>query len=79
MKKYILNKSVLGKTSKRVQLARTGEHCPTNGWWMPAGVDGVRLFIAEGSIMPMDKGNTVSWTLVATSLVDFNQGLAALK
>ncbi|WP_159706617.1 hypothetical protein [Arthrobacter sp. 18067] len=48
--------------------ARTGEHCPSNGWWGRAdNSSGVRL-IAEGSIMPPHSGESVIWILMAAEL-----------
>lgn len=44
--------------------SRTGEHCPLNGWWAPAGREADRRYIAQGSILPADDGESVIWTLV---------------
>jgi hypothetical protein len=54
-----------GKDSRKTYVAKTGEHCPLNGWWVPTGQERGRHFIAEGSIMPAHMGSSVFWTLVA--------------
>lgn len=40
---------------------RTGEHCPANGWWVPANNDGDVYFITQGSIMPASGGAPIWW------------------
>ncbi|QCO96626.1 hypothetical protein FCN77_01470 [Arthrobacter sp. 24S4-2] len=50
--------------------ARTGSHCPVNGFWRaqpgPAGGVGEPLFVFEGSIMPTSSGRGTTWYLVDT-------------
>jgi hypothetical protein len=66
MKKRIPHKQLPGKDSHTFHAANTGEHCPLNGWWVPATREGKMRFIAEGSIMPADEGKSVTWTLAAS-------------
>jgi hypothetical protein len=65
MKKRLPRKQLPGKTAPKPTTAKTGEHCPVIGWWAPSGRQGDKNFVAEGSIMPADKGQSVTWTLVA--------------
>ncbi|MBT8161821.1 hypothetical protein KKI43_15410 [Arthrobacter sp. GN70] len=44
--------------------ARTGFHCPRNGFWRPLGSLVEPLFVFEGSIMPTHAGNSIEWHLV---------------
>lgn len=66
MKKRIPHKQVNSKNSSKTREAKTGEHCPLNGWWVPASREAESHFISEGSIMPTNKGQSVTWTLVAS-------------
>ncbi|WP_181037311.1 hypothetical protein [Arthrobacter sp. 4R501] len=66
MKKRIPHKQNPGKNSHKAYAAKTGEHCPSDGWWAPTGLKADRRFIAEGSIMPADNGKSVTWILVAS-------------
>ena len=50
-----------------VPTALTGEHCPSNGFWQPAGPSAEPLFIFEGSIMPTSGGESSLWHLVDPS------------
>lgn len=72
MKKRIPHKQVNSKNSSKTREAKTGEHCPLNGWWVPASREAESHFISEGSIMPPNKGQSVTWTLVASQ---FGSGL----
>lgn len=47
--------------------ARTGDHCPANGWWVPLDDEGNGRFLTEGSIMPSVNGATSSWKLVMSN------------
>lgn len=66
MKKRIPHQHFHGKNSRKGREVRTGEHCPINGWWAPASGTTEANFVAEGSIMPAQKGESVTWTLVAS-------------
>lgn len=45
-----------------LKLPRTGEHCPSSGWWIAAGADSSSpKFIGEGSLMPPHDGHPVPW------------------
>jgi hypothetical protein len=44
--------------------ARTGFHCPRNGFWRPLGGVGEPLFVFEGSLMPAHAGHSIEWYLV---------------
>jgi hypothetical protein len=66
MKKRISRKHLPGRASHESAMAKTGEHCPLNGWWASADNVGDQRFIGEGSIMPADKGRSVAWTLIAS-------------
>ncbi|GAA2855204.1 hypothetical protein [Paenarthrobacter ilicis] len=46
--------------------ARTGFHCPRNGFWRPVGGIGEPLFIFEGSLMPTHAGKSIEWHMVDT-------------
>ncbi|MFF2300485.1 hypothetical protein [Arthrobacter sp. NPDC058127] len=43
---------------------RTGEHCPTNGWWAPTTDAKNPRFVSEGSMMPSEGGGSVTWVLL---------------
>ena len=66
MKKRIQHRQFHSKSSRKGREARTGEHCPLNGWWAPAGQEAAAQLLAEGSIMPPSGGELVTWTLVAS-------------
>lgn len=66
MKKRIPHHQLPDKNSDTAHVAKTGEHCPLTGRWAPVPGVGDRRLIAEGSIMPADKGRSVTWTLVAS-------------
>ncbi len=68
MKNRISRNHLPGRTSHQPATAKTGEHCPLNGWWTSADNQGDKRFIGEGSIMPADKGRTVAWTLTTGGL-----------
>lgn len=65
MKKHYPHKEVHGTRTHRARQARTGEHCPFNGWWAPAGREEDRRYVMQGNILPAHDGGTVVWTLVA--------------
>ena len=46
--------------------ARTGSHCPANGFWVPEGQPGQPVFVFEGSIMPMSGLGATLWLLDET-------------
>lgn len=46
--------------------ARTGSHCPANGFWLPEGQPGQAVFVFEGSIMPMSAAGATLWLLDET-------------
>jgi hypothetical protein len=46
--------------------ARTGSHCPTNGFWYPEEQQGQAVFVFEGSIMPMSSTGATLWLLDET-------------
>ena len=52
-----------------VPTALTGYHCPSNGFWQPAGQSSEPLFIFEGSIMPTSGGESTLWHLVDPALL----------
>ncbi|QMU84160.1 hypothetical protein FV140_20325 [Paenarthrobacter ureafaciens] len=43
--------------------ARTGFHCPRNGFWRPVGGIGEPLFVFEGSLMPRTAATASNGTL----------------
>ena len=43
--------------------ARTGSHCPANGFWIPEGQSGQPVFVFEGSIMPVSPTGATLWLL----------------
>ena len=63
MKKRIPRRHASGVKSF-ITFAKTGEHCPLNGWWASEWLEGSH-YVSEGSIMPAVKGESVIWTLVA--------------
>lgn len=65
MKKRIPHKQLPGRNPHKARRAKTGEHCPMNGWWAPTGREKDRRLIAEGSLMPADNGESITWKLVA--------------
>ncbi|MEW9871794.1 hypothetical protein ABV518_09745 [Arthrobacter sp. HS15c] len=66
MKKRIPHRQFHSKSSRKGREVRTGEHCPLNGWWAPAGQEADAQLVAEGSIMPPSSGELVKWTLMAS-------------
>ena len=44
--------------------ARTGHHCPSNGFWQPEEGAAEPAFIFEGSVMPSSGGKSTLWLLV---------------
>jgi hypothetical protein len=46
--------------------ARTGSHCPINGFWRAEADTADPLFVFEGSIMPTRAGRGTTWYLVDT-------------
>jgi hypothetical protein len=66
MKKRIPQHHLHSKNARKGREVRTGEHCPVNGWWAPTGGAADAHFVAEGSIMPAQKGESVTWKLVAS-------------
>jgi hypothetical protein len=68
MKKRIPHRQIPGKNVRKGREARTGEHCPVNGWWAPAGKEAEAQYITEGSIMPPSNNRSVAWTLAATRM-----------
>jgi hypothetical protein len=51
--------------TRRALAARTGAHCPTNGFWLPEGGTGKPVFLFQGSIMPMGEAGPGVWVLQA--------------
>jgi hypothetical protein len=47
--------------------ARTGSHCPANGFWLPEGQPGQAVFVFEGSIMPRGASGATLWLLDETA------------
>lgn len=43
--------------------ARTGFHCPANGFWRPEDRSVDAVFVFEGSIMPASGGGSTVWYL----------------
>jgi hypothetical protein len=68
MKKRIPRPHIPLKDAQKTFEAETGEHCPANGWWAPVDREGEGHFIVEGSIMPPDKGQPITWALVSGDL-----------
>jgi hypothetical protein len=44
-------------------MAKTGFHCPANGFWRPEDRSTDPVFVFEGSIMPAGKGGSTVWLL----------------
>lgn len=44
-------------------MAKTGFHCPANGFWRPEDRSMDPVFVFEGSIMPAGKGGSTVWLL----------------
>lgn len=44
-------------------MAKTGFHCPANGFWRPADRSVDPVFVFEGSIMPAARGGSTVWHL----------------
>ncbi|MGO4235882.1 hypothetical protein [Pseudarthrobacter sp. YAF2] len=64
MKKRLLHTQPAGKNAFQTRTAKTGEHCPMTGFWAPADLNGNRLVISEGEIMPSNQGESATWILV---------------
>jgi hypothetical protein len=50
-------------------IARTGEHCPSSGWWTDANApnrEPTMVYVAEGSLMPAIRGEPRIWTSAHT-------------
>ncbi|PTT60977.1 hypothetical protein [Arthrobacter sp. HMWF013] len=45
------------------QTAKTGFHCPANGFWRPGDRAADPVFVFEGSIMPAAGGGSTVWYL----------------
>ena len=43
--------------------AKTGFHCPANGFWRPDDGSVDPVFVFEGSIMPASRGGSAVWYL----------------
>lgn len=69
MKKRIPRMQIPGRNAYEAHGVKTGEHCPMTGWWVPAGREGNGHYIAEGSMMPSDSGQSITWTLVVVAHV----------
>ncbi|WP_035778170.1 hypothetical protein [Arthrobacter sp. 35/47] len=65
MKKHHPHHHVQGTGTHKTREARTGEHCPVDGWWAPAGREADQRYIAQGSVLPAHDGDTVTWIFVA--------------
>lgn len=63
MKKRNPMKAPLASDFRMAHSARTGDHCPTSGWWVALNEEGNRYFLTEGSIMPSINGAPGNWTL----------------
>lgn len=66
MKKRLPQRKFSGQDAPMAFSARTGEHCPVNGWWVSTSGEGASRFIAEGSLMPAELGKSAIWTLAAS-------------
>jgi hypothetical protein len=49
--------------SGRSLMARTGFHCPANGFWRPEDRSTDPVFVFEGSIMPAGRSGSTTWLL----------------
>jgi hypothetical protein len=47
---------------------RTGDHCPTTGWWAPANRPEDSHFISEGNLMPSQSGQAGRWVFLSHEL-----------
>jgi hypothetical protein len=74
MKKRLPRKRFPADNRQQARTAGTGDHCPLNGWWLPADIQLEKLFIAEGSIMPPYEGSPVLWTMVGIDVPQMSQG-----
>jgi hypothetical protein len=54
------------RITRKSRRARTGEHFPVIGWWVPVNRNGDKCFVPEGSIMPAGQGERVIWALAAS-------------
>ena len=45
--------------------AVTGSHCPVSGMWEPAGEEGGRRRLLEGTVMPAFRNAAAQWKLLA--------------
>ena len=44
-------------------MAKTGFHCPANGFWRPEDRSMDPVFVFEGSLMPAGRGGSTVWLL----------------
>ncbi|HKS02702.1 MAG TPA: hypothetical protein VJS86_13595 [Arthrobacter sp.] len=44
--------------------AVTGNHCPVSGTWEPAGEEGGRRRLLEGTVMPAFRNSAAQWKLL---------------
>lgn len=44
--------------------AVTGTHCPVSGMWEPAGEEGGRRRLLEGTVMPAFRNSAAQWKLL---------------
>lgn len=61
MKKRSLISSKRQSGPRPISAVRTGDHCPTSGWWAPDRDAQARQFVSEGSLMPTSNGTATSW------------------
>lgn len=64
MKKRRPRKHPRGNLVPAKKTAKTGEHCPTTGYWLESGGLTDKRFILQGSVMPANKGQSATWTLL---------------
>lgn len=69
MKKRIASEQLRTKVSRTGHFGRTGEHCPVDGWWVPDGTEPEGRFIVQGSIMPPQDGEAVTWQLTEPTFI----------
>ena len=67
MKKHQTHTHVDGRNIHQTRQAHTGDHCPLDGWWAPAGSETDRRYIGRGSLLPAHDGESVPWTLVVAT------------
>lgn len=67
MKKRTQLTAPLMRNVRMSHSARTGDHCPANGWWAPFNDVENPYFITEGSIMPSANGGPSNWKLVMSN------------